>query len=77
MVDLSEFDPENRRSCKVKSLDLTEEQREKLDAVLDDRNRSTYTIRKVLHRWGKPLATQTIDKHRRRDVDGKRICGCE
>lgn len=76
-IDLSEFDSDARRECKLKTTEFTPEQREKLDAVVDNQLYSTYAIRKVLQRWGHPLATQTIDKHRKRDDSGKRTCGCD
>lgn len=76
MVDLSEFEPETKRPCKFQTIDLTPENREKLEEVIDDASYSTYVIVKVLRRWGVPLATQTVNKHRKRDIEGARLCGC-
>jgi hypothetical protein len=72
MTDLlSEFRAK-KRACLIASLDLTPEQREKLDAAMDEPSISTNTIWNVVSGdWGVKVAANTISKHRRKQ------CTCD
>ena len=67
-VDLSEFEEQTGRRfvCHIAELDLTEEQRAKLDAALarPGVDISTRAIHRVLQSWDRTVAETTIGKHR-------------
>jgi hypothetical protein len=67
-LDLSEFDAEARTrsgGCSVANLDLTEDQRAKLDAALAKPGAySVSGIIRVLHKWGVGIGKDAISNHR-------------
>jgi len=75
MADTSEFEALSFRknsTCLIGRLDLSKEQREKLDAAVDKPAEliSTAAIARVLTNWEFPVNPETVRRHR-----GRR-CSC-
>lgn len=66
--DLSEFfRPKQNRRCALAMLELSDEQREKLNAALGFSNAeiSNATIVQVIHDWGFRVGRTVVGEHRR------------
>jgi hypothetical protein len=66
-VDLTEFETRTGRHypCHVAELDLSDEQRAKLNAACGRADISSAAIARVLEAWERPICEATIRKHRR------------
>jgi hypothetical protein len=69
-VDVGEFEAENKKrvpTCWFAVLPFTDEQRAKLDVVLDGRPDIKHaTISRVLKKWNFTIDDGTVARHRRR-----------
>ena len=66
-LDLSDFDTAKKRKpgCSIAGLELTAEQRAKLDAVLDRPGEySVAGVIAVLHAWGVQIGSDSLRTHR-------------
>lgn len=71
---LDEFRAETKtggRPCWFAILDVTDDQRKKLDAAMHDGSISNSAISSVLGKWGNPVGSGSVRKHR----IGECICG--
>lgn len=74
MPDLSEFMSETlirKKGCSVSALDLSDEQKAKIDAALAEPSITGEAISRVLKSWGVKISGNTIQRHR------KKQCSCD
>ena len=70
-VDISEFHNVKISRCKIRDIKLSDEQRVKLNAAMEESGVQTQRIVDVLKTWGYPVSYSAVMRHRKKDC----LCG--